>query len=549
MNRAWSVELCSQFETGAGIQLRSPEPGVVTFLAPWDSSPEPMWFHFRIRGAKGWRVKFVLMNATRCLGGAKAYADRRVRPVVTEDPPRCAPSGRRWRRVREEDLGYDEATGRFSFTARIRSDEAYVAHCYPYGLAEWREFADSFKGCPWFAERVMGRTAQGRPIPQAKIGERSRKRVIWLTARHHSGETPGSWALEGTLRWLLSDDPRAQYLRRLYVFQVVPFADLDGVVDGYYGKERAPVDFNRAYLDDTPRPETECVLKALSAVGARNLVFLDYHAPGAGGSHQLHINVAPGRAQEVCKEFGRALVVASPARSRLGPKQIVDPTYMGDEKETTSTGAAHLAHRMLAMTCEVSYALTSDDRVLTRADYLRYGASIGRALHKVLQAHGDDIAAGRLVEAAGERQPFDDYAGAAFMGAFQWVPARDARLRVDEDAGGEVLHARLLKKDSSVHLACAQQTIGTRRTLRTAWRFAPKTKSATLRAQLTVFYYGPRGLRCRRDEKAVLQLDAASDWQTCTIRLRPPKAAHKLRASIRVQGGPGEFSMRPAVAR
>jgi len=508
-----------------------------------------MWFHFRIRGAKGWSVRFVLMNASLCLGGPKGYADLRVRPVVTEDPPTMPPSRRRWRRVPKANVSHDEDTGRFSFEANIHSDEAYVAHCYPYGPAEWEELLADFSGCRWLASSSIGKTAQGRPMPQARIteGRSAQKKVIWLTARHHCGETPGSWALEGTLRWLLSDDRRAEYLRKRYLFRVVPFADLDGVVEGYYGKERAPLDFNRAYVEDTPRPEIEHILRELSATGPRNLAFFDYHAPGAGGDHHLYIKTVSERTEQVCRQLGGAIAEASPARSRLDPKRLLESSYMGDEKEVTSTGGAFLAQRILTMTFEVSYALTSDDRVLTRKDYLAYGAAVGKALHKVLHARADEIETAGLADPEDQLKPFPTYRGKAFLGGFQWRPGQDVGMSAEEDAQGEVLRIGLRKKSSSLHMACPRHTIGKRQELELAWRFVPKSKRAAVRAQVTIFYYGPRGLRFRKDEKLSLDTARAGTWQNCRVRLNPPKGARKVRVSIRLDGGPGQFALRQAM--
>jgi len=544
------VDLSSEFETGAGIQLRSPEPGLVTFLAPWDSSPQPMWFHFRIRGAKGRRVRFVLLNAGQCLGGPRSYSELRVRPVVTDDPPHLPPSQRRWRRVPKEDLEYDEASGAFRFEAMLRSDEAYVAHCYPYGPAEWGEFLRDFRRNSCLAAGVLGATENGRAMPEARIteGDTAGKSVIWLAARHHSGETPGSWALEGTLRWLLSDDDQAGWLRRRHLFRVVPFADPDGVICGYYGKERAPVDFNRAYFEDTPRPEVGHILREVCAMGQRNVAFLDYHAPTAGGPHQLFIKSFDGRSSEISKEFGRALAEASPRRSPLEPKYITVPSYMGDEKEITSAGAAYLVFGMLAATIEVSYALTHDDQLLTRKDYLAYGAAVGKALYRVLEAHAGEIPAMGLTEREEERRPFAEYEGRAFLGGFQWICPQDARLSSLQDAQGEALEIILRKKSSSVHHAGPRRRLGKRQVVRMEWRFAGRSKKAA-RVQVTVFYYGRSGLRLRKAEQFLLDTARARRWRTMEVKLDPPRGARKARLSILVNGGPGRFAMRPAVFR
>ncbi|NOZ22108.1 MAG: hypothetical protein GXP25_13590 [Planctomycetes bacterium] len=536
--KPWSVELSSDFDSGAGIQLRSPEPGRVTFLAPWDSSPQPMWFHFCIRGAKGWTVRFVLMNANRCLGGESSYAGLRVRPVVTEDPPTVRPSKRRWRRIPEKDLSYNQTTGQFTFAAQIRSDEAYVAHCYPYGLAEWKEFVGNFRHHPCLTTNIIGKTAMGRTMPHARVteGPSRGKKVIWFTARHHSGETPGSWALEGTLRWLLSSDRRAQELREHYLFRVIPFVDLDGVVEGYYGKERAPLDFNRAYLENTPRPEVGHILREVLAMGKRNLVFLDYHAPGAGGPHQVFL-----KEHSLGREYGEILAALSPRRSRLDPKRIEEANYMGDESETTSTGGIYLATGILTATNEVSYALTTEDHVLTQQDYFAYGAAIGKAIHKLLNTHADEIKATGLMEHEENRTPFPDYEGNAFRGAFQWVPPQDVDFSVANDA----LQMHFQKKRSTVHMACPKQKIRRHRTLELACRFIPRAKKATLHAQVTIFYYGRHGLRHRRDEKLAFEVTPGKAWHICTAKLNPPRGARTVRASIHATGGPGLLELHP----
>ena len=201
MTRTWNITLNSNFETGAGIQLKSPEPGVVAFLAPWDASPIPLWFHFCLKGAKGWRVRFVLKNAHLCNTGKRQYKDKLIRPVMTNDTVTIKPSHRAWQRIPKKDLYYDEVTGSYSFTVRIQSDEVYLANCYPYGMDEWREFLSDFKEDRCLQAGTFGRSELGRSIPYARIteGKAGDKKIIWFFARNHAGESSGAWALEGTL--------------------------------------------------------------------------------------------------------------------------------------------------------------------------------------------------------------------------------------------------------------------------------------------------------------------------------------------------------------
>ena len=70
---------------------------------------------------------------------------------------------------------------------------------------------------------------------------------IFLTGRVHPGETSASWVLQGSLNFLLSDDFRAEYLRKKYVFKIIPMLNPDGVVVGNHRCSLIGYDLNRQY--------------------------------------------------------------------------------------------------------------------------------------------------------------------------------------------------------------------------------------------------------------------------------------------------------------
>ena len=57
----------------------------------------------------------------------------------------------------------------------------------------------------------------------------------YVIAMQHSTEVPGGWEADGMIRFLLSDDPTAQAIRRSYIFKIVPIVNVDGV---FYGRSR-----------------------------------------------------------------------------------------------------------------------------------------------------------------------------------------------------------------------------------------------------------------------------------------------------------------------
>jgi hypothetical protein len=206
---------------------------------------------------------------------------------------------------------------------------------------------------------------------------------VWLTARHHAGEVPGSYVLEGLLQEVLRH-PR--WLQAL-TLHVAPAMDVDGVAEGWYGKERAPRDYNRDYCSRPCRPEVAALMAAAEECGRAD-VMLDLHAPAPGDASFLvpdnEPTLGPDEWQSVW-ELGAMLEALAPRRC---PVRVADwhpgtLNWTDTDLGQWSTGWFHERFGALVATLETTYHRSHDGRLVTSRDWL----ALGRALARALAAH------------------------------------------------------------------------------------------------------------------------------------------------------------------
>uniref|UniRef100_A0A803TJI6 Cytosolic carboxypeptidase-like protein 5 n=1 Tax=Anolis carolinensis TaxID=28377 RepID=A0A803TJI6_ANOCA len=238
------------------------------------------WFYFSVRGGlPGKVIKIHIVNMNK---QTKLYSQG-MAPLVKTVPARP-----RWERVRERPA-FEVPVGQ-DWCARGMYATTYFAFCYPFSYTECQEMlspagrplcrvqaplSNSLDSIYYHREvlcfsldklRVdlltitshhgMQEEREARleklfpdkntPRPHCFLG----KRVFFLSSRVHPGETPSSFVFNGFLEFILrEDDPRAQMLRRMFVFKLIPMLNPDGVVRGHYRTDARGVNLNRQYLD------------------------------------------------------------------------------------------------------------------------------------------------------------------------------------------------------------------------------------------------------------------------------------------------------------
>jgi hypothetical protein len=159
---------------------------------------------------------------------------------------------------------------------------------------------------PWARVEVIGHSAGGRELQMVTVTDWSiadnGKKVVWLQARQHAWEAGTSYVMEGALRFITSEDPRAAELRKRVVFRFTPMVDVDGCAlgrvrfnaNGYdVNRHWAAVDLrDKAWLERTP--EVWYAKRAIVSAGRIDLM-VNLHNTETGEYLATHVAEGPAR--------------------------------------------------------------------------------------------------------------------------------------------------------------------------------------------------------------------------------------------------------------
>jgi len=226
------------------------------------------WFYFRLTGAKGQLCAMTFENAA----GA-AY------PQGWPGYQVCASYDREdWFRV---STNYHD--DKITIQHIPETDSVYYAYFAPYSMERHHDLVSQAAEDERVSLHVIGETLDGQDIDLLTIGEMAvGKKVIWVIARQHPGETMAEWLVEGLLDRLLDDqDPLSRSLLEKAVFYVVPNMNPDGSRRGHLRTNAAGANLNREWEDPsvTNCPEVFYVRGKMDETGI-DLV-LDVHGDEA----------------------------------------------------------------------------------------------------------------------------------------------------------------------------------------------------------------------------------------------------------------------------
>lgn len=360
----------------ADVQIaKRPGEYEVSFAAHPHGGPECLWFCFRIRRVgvrdpERSRLRLVLKYSENMLGGNNPATLRPVARGLNGQWERLAP-------------GSAEALpdGRRNVVWNLQAPDPVldIAFCYPYGPPELAALLEDCGGT-WQSDTI-GVSPNGRPIVRLsnRYGEpEGTEPGVYLISRQHSAETTGSWVLDGLLRELAAHGDAAPLV------WVIPFANIDGVMQGDYGKDNFPYDLNRAWGPVPMRHESLLIQRDMQrwAQRCRPLLAADFHSPGGCESDGIYcFLVHPKHAPE---QYDKTLKWTGAVRSAMADKYASDnfertADYASRWETPNFTRSAADAFQIAAFSMETPYG-QSRDLVLTTEHYREAGAQTARGL-------------------------------------------------------------------------------------------------------------------------------------------------------------------------
>ena len=279
--RCHPMQITSTFDAGniEVLEIRAPQHATeasASLRIRKDAGGDHLqWFHFRVLGARGKTVTLRIENA-----GETSY------PAGWPDYQACVSHDRvHWGRT---ETHYDGQS--LEIRHACAHDSVYVAYFAPYSLERHADKIASFLGAEAISYERLGATVDGRDMDLLRVGapaptrdaqqanSLNRKRVCWIIARQHPGESMAEWLVEGLLdRLTHPDDPVARRLREKAVFYVVPNMNPDGSFRGHLRNNAAGANLNREWAGPSPArsPEVFAVRNKMLETGVD--FFLDVH--------------------------------------------------------------------------------------------------------------------------------------------------------------------------------------------------------------------------------------------------------------------------------
>lgn len=372
-----TIRIDHRFNGGnaAVVQITPPPDAEVVFTPAPQGGPEALWFDFCLKDTEPPdNPPESLTISLRFFGNLLGAGDPSVfRPVFRQE-------SKNWNRLRAPSMrALPDGQSLLSWSIPYPLTRTEIAFCFPYGQEELQGLLQRSKG--YWREEAIGLTQTGRFLTRLDnhIGSATgtRPRGLYLVARQHSGETPGSWVMDGMLEGFSRRRPGNQWC-----VWAIPFADLDGVIGGNYGKDAFPYDLNRAWGEPAMRHETLVMQRDMQlwAQRCRPELVLDLHAPGACETDGLYLFHEPPAESENDRDAQAWIHLWQQELKEFAAPDFARIAVHASRWNTPRiTDFARTSFRCTAFSMEIPYALCGDIP-MTPKQYREAGRRLARAI-------------------------------------------------------------------------------------------------------------------------------------------------------------------------
>jgi murein tripeptide amidase MpaA len=368
------MHISAPFDAGNIRVVDATDPADIQLEIVRDGAADHLqWFYFRVSGARGVPLRLRLTNA-HATSYPKAWEGYHAAYSTDQE---------QW--LRETNTRYED--GALVIEHTPAADAVWFAYFAPYPLerhqrmlGRWQQRAELVR---------LGSTVDGLDLDRLQVGAPGEgKRVIWVIARQHPGESMAQWWMEGFVERLLDrSDPLAQALLEQAVFYIVPNMNPDGSRRGHLRTNAAGANLNREWHEPSVErsPEVYWVRHAMDATGCD--LCLDVH-----GDEELPYNFVSGaegipgwteRLANLQARFLAAYIESSPDFQTEHGYSISAP---GEANLTMCTNQIAQRFDCLAMTLEMPFKDNADrpqpDVGWSPARAMRLGEAV---LHPMMQ--------------------------------------------------------------------------------------------------------------------------------------------------------------------
>ena len=249
--------ISSQFDGGNIECLDSSDHANILLTIRADNQSDfYQWFYFRAANVKDIDCRYLITNA---VGAAYTRGWEGYQAVASYD---CE----FWFRV---ETTYDGEN--LVIEHNSSEDQVFFAYFAPYSMerhADLLAFAQTSERCK---AETLGLTLDGQTMDCLRFGEIEQgRKVIWMVARQHPGETMAEWWMEGMVNRLVDhSDPVVNAILDKAVIYLVPNMNPDGSRRGHLRTNAAGSNLNREWDNPTVEksPEVLCVLEKIKQTG------------------------------------------------------------------------------------------------------------------------------------------------------------------------------------------------------------------------------------------------------------------------------------------